>query len=717
MTTPFLEQGPSAFLEQPSFLEVGQLPAPAPRIDDDPDFLKVAVGVAAAIVVLRLIVRSELSREQPMSREEVDAAAGRIWKRVLPTWLRASVPAVAQAYKLGSTGNVSYDELETMATLYAEEMGEYVHSTSMSALAEGFGAQVNSGWNKDLAWIRSREAYGLDSNQMRSYVKGLMSTKEDYPSDPIPSAARAAVDRAFLYRADRLGTNEAFKASQVGRNMVWLTMETNGDLPAGTKKRWVTAADERVCPVCGPLHMVTIPLHRRFESNGMFFHAPGVHPNCRCELELVYPELGNDVSKAAPGDKFNRDEEGQFARVESRQPKKAVRLTPKTVTRQRVKISESEQQNIADLLSGDEAVLDSLRTADLNSLRTADLASIAEGTASLESLRTADLTSLMQGTTTTVVHHRRTSDPLKSKWHNTQAWIAVNDAMLDALGYTPDDLTELGLVLDFEDVGQDLAIDGSQYLLGYSVPEPTYVDDNPAFNRAFDQYMTEDATEVMNRNRQATVEDDERAHLISNFRDIEANVDLYSSPGGLAAAKSMSAKDREYLREQVALAVISLDGQEILDRIDSPLANDTAFMTTASGSEIASEIVRAYIEEAKLGVIGPWHDVILRSTKDQDESIDSVLRESQILGMEGSSRGKVTPVIFVLDEWYGVEEDGVPGPGDTFAPSMASITGKYEVRETSYVPGRELPPAVYSDERADAVDRVLIVHLEPAQGR
>ena len=324
----FLSQSPSAFLDQPSFLEQGPQPAAPARVDEGPDFAKIALGIAAALVVLRMLVKSELFKEQPRSSEEITAAAKRIYKRVLPAWLHVSVPAIAQAYRLGSTEAISYSELERMATDYAEELGDYVHESSILALADGFNAQVNAGWSERLAWQRAQEAYGLDAQQMRSYVKGLMSKDKDaYVTDAVPSSSRAMIDRLFLFRADRLGTNEAYRATQLGRNLVWLSLQASGQIPEGTQKRWVTAEDEKVCPVCAPLDGVVIPLHRRFSSGGRNFYSPGVHPNCRCWLEIVYPDddLSVNIVKAMPGDPYDRDSEGQFARREERKAKPIAR--------------------------------------------------------------------------------------------------------------------------------------------------------------------------------------------------------------------------------------------------------------------------------------------------------------------------------------------------------------------------------------------------------
>jgi len=55
-------------------------------------------------------------------------------------------------------------------------------------------------------------------------------------------------------------------------------------------KIWLTAADERVCPICGGLDGETVNLHARF-SNGLMY--PPAHPQCRCAVayEEVTPNL------------------------------------------------------------------------------------------------------------------------------------------------------------------------------------------------------------------------------------------------------------------------------------------------------------------------------------------------------------------------------------------------------------------------------------------
>jgi hypothetical protein len=294
-----------------------------------PDLAKIAVVLAAAVVTVGYLVKHHMDQEQPPPRtqEEIRKSSAKIWSKVFPAWMRIAVPAITEAYAIGSTGNLTYAELEVLATDYAKELGDYVHQTSVSAIMEGFVAQVNAGWNDAIAWDRAKSAYGLDPQQMKSYLTSLMAQdKGKYITDPIPTASKAIIQQGVLNRADRLGANEAFKASQVGKNVVWMTMAANGDLPAGTRKQWNTAEDERVCAVCGPLDGRVIPLHWKFSTEtGEKFYAPGVHPNCRCELSLVYPEF-DDIVKNMPGDPYDRDHDGQFSSKESRNARATQRL-------------------------------------------------------------------------------------------------------------------------------------------------------------------------------------------------------------------------------------------------------------------------------------------------------------------------------------------------------------------------------------------------------
>jgi hypothetical protein len=305
----------SAFLASDPNLRSPVLAAPTPPPkEDDSHLTEIAIGISAAFIAWRMIMRHRLQQEHPRSEAEARNVTLRVIKSLSKAWESMSLPPIKQAYSV-----VPYKAVETLAIDYATELGQYINDTSVDALLEGFSSQINAGIGEGLAWDRAVNGYGLDPRQMKTYISGLLvAEKPRYGQPAVAPNVQASLDRAILTRADRLGMNESYKAVQVGKNMTWMAMQAGGDLPEGTKKKWITANDERVCEVCGPLDGKTIPLHWRFKAiNGEKFYAPGVHPKCRCGMELVYPQF-DDIVKALGSDKYNRDEDGQFAVDEER---------------------------------------------------------------------------------------------------------------------------------------------------------------------------------------------------------------------------------------------------------------------------------------------------------------------------------------------------------------------------------------------------------------
>ena len=303
----FLESGPGV-LGQIQRVPTPVTPAPV---------LAIALGISAGVVVTRQVVQHRLANASPKSAKEAKAAAEKVWGATKGVWKTTVLPAIVDAYKYGAGAvTIPQPELEKLAVIYAMDLGEYLNTTSVDAMVNGFSAQLNAGANPDVAWQRSTAGYGLDDRQTRRYITQLTEvSRNKYEPMAVPEGAQQALDKAVLERADRLGVNEAYKATQMGRNTVWSYMEKTGKITQGAKKRWITAHDELVCPVCAPLDKVEVPLSEPFVTNGMKIYAPGVHPNCRCEIVLIN---SIDIVKAMPGDPFDRDKNGRFASTEQR---------------------------------------------------------------------------------------------------------------------------------------------------------------------------------------------------------------------------------------------------------------------------------------------------------------------------------------------------------------------------------------------------------------
>jgi SPP1 gp7 family putative phage head morphogenesis protein len=79
-------------------------------------------------------------------------------------------------------------------------------------------------------------------------------------------------------RAKMIATTEVTKAFSEGNQASWKASEVVDG------KKWMTAQDDLVCPICGPLSEVEADLNGDFEGE---YDGPPAHPNCRCWLSPV----------------------------------------------------------------------------------------------------------------------------------------------------------------------------------------------------------------------------------------------------------------------------------------------------------------------------------------------------------------------------------------------------------------------------------------------
>lgn len=92
-------------------------------------------------------------------------------------------------------------------------------------------------------------------------------------ADGLPQLIRAIEPTFGRVRAERIAITEATRIQYES------TYQAAAANPYIVSLRWLTAADERVCPICGPNHGVVVPKGQRTWPNGATLPA---HPNCRC---------------------------------------------------------------------------------------------------------------------------------------------------------------------------------------------------------------------------------------------------------------------------------------------------------------------------------------------------------------------------------------------------------------------------------------------------
>ena len=200
------------------------------------------------------------------------AIADLAWQLYMPSFGRVTAPVMAdayiRAYRRADAGDVPISVIYDLAEKHAEKTGTYFHESSRDALADGFNTMVNRRLPARAAADQVLDAYGLTPRQMSGYVnnKQLM-TPVDSPSPfDVKLRAREYIDRSFTQRVKKLSEQEEHNIEEQAKQFAWMWMQDKGRLTDRAQKIWITASDERVCPVCGPLHGQKVLVKERFKT-------------------------------------------------------------------------------------------------------------------------------------------------------------------------------------------------------------------------------------------------------------------------------------------------------------------------------------------------------------------------------------------------------------------------------------------------------------------
>lgn len=124
-------------------------------------------------------------------------------------------------------------------------------------------------------------AWGVSQSSER-YLQGAISSWIDSGA-PLKELQAELSKYWAPYRAKAIATTEVTRVFAEANIMIW---RESGYVEG---KKWQTARDELVCPICRPLHEQTIELDGGFSNpvGGLGPTAPPAHVNCRCWIQPV----------------------------------------------------------------------------------------------------------------------------------------------------------------------------------------------------------------------------------------------------------------------------------------------------------------------------------------------------------------------------------------------------------------------------------------------
>jgi SPP1 gp7 family putative phage head morphogenesis protein len=103
----------------------------------------------------------------------------------------------------------------------------------------------------------------------------------------VDQAVGRYVTKQIRTRADTIARTEIMAALNTGAQEAAEQAQRDGLLGKNPKKEWLTAGDERTCPLCAPMDGAQAPLKGTFSTPAGTVDGPPLHPRCRCTIAVT----------------------------------------------------------------------------------------------------------------------------------------------------------------------------------------------------------------------------------------------------------------------------------------------------------------------------------------------------------------------------------------------------------------------------------------------
>jgi len=216
-------------------------------------------GLSAQQTRLVEMVRRSNGALSPAALDAFWAAEdARLWAAVRSTFEDvAQENAIAMAVRLGAD--------DAMWRMVNESMLAWVGDYYTNADAGTFGSIPNLNLTSRTQFAQVFEQWNRGELEVGTTEQGLPQLVQAL--EPVFGPVRS----------------EVIASTETTRVFTEATLAAGNANPTITRYRWRAVADERVCPICGPLHNTTVAKGAGFRwGNGAGY--PPAHPNCRCQI-------------------------------------------------------------------------------------------------------------------------------------------------------------------------------------------------------------------------------------------------------------------------------------------------------------------------------------------------------------------------------------------------------------------------------------------------
>ena len=186
--------------------------------------------------------------------------------------------------------------LDDLQNSISENFIESMTSQQVKALNEAFklcnySFEISQLSMEDVSQIIQRGS-GLNSVLLKSSLR-LFATMNNNQVPPFQAKKQIdkMINEKMAYRSKVLST-DAILASYRNSEYELVDYAAQKGYLKNVVKRWLTAGDNRVCPICEDLDKKVVPYNKPFETSDgvLIFDTEGAHALCRCAVEYMEKE-------------------------------------------------------------------------------------------------------------------------------------------------------------------------------------------------------------------------------------------------------------------------------------------------------------------------------------------------------------------------------------------------------------------------------------------
>lgn len=200
------------------------------------------------------------------------------------TGMRSST-AEDRARALGVVLDIPKERLDQFSDEYSSRVAWYLNDSSRKGTEQFVDKSLAKGRHPGLIGRVVRRLTLMSPQQAIStdaFIDSLLKNTKD--QRVLTARLFPYLDRQLEQRLNAFAETESMTAINFGQQIAFEEAVKRGDIPETSLKVWVTATDERVCPICKPMDGQKVPLLGKFTTKVGEVVVPPVHPNCRCTI-------------------------------------------------------------------------------------------------------------------------------------------------------------------------------------------------------------------------------------------------------------------------------------------------------------------------------------------------------------------------------------------------------------------------------------------------